>query len=536
MLTQDRGNDLPVGGNTSFSIFQTRRSCPVLPSTFLMSIASNNLSNKWDPVLSADQERACERLLGIARVRAITTEDALPTGMLSHWSVPLLVGPAGVGKAFTCVEVARRWGDKPYRRWDVSGWTLVAHRTTHNTSEQIRTFIAGNPDGCIVYLAGIDALAVANDYHASHTLAVADEIAQFLSQATARPTCFPGRDGSVLAAKVLVVVGGSFGPLWREVTVGSNSDCGEAWRLADAAPLTDAHSVAPWLWEESCLPVSILRRLAPEPLVVRGLNDKEADQLARRLHARLPPSFDGLDADEFRQALVSPSGWRAVAALVEASWVMGHTLLTSDEAGESLPAPPETQKRFSQLEQLASNDPKLAKLEPITSLLPAKLGTRLGIPSSRSRLISKARRLGLRTAGDLESLACAREYLLPSENTEKAATWERVSRSEFSDSELLAALLSPCLEWSEQAICRGALMVATLLPVIAPEAIVYEARRARGEIVLRHVAWIGAQLHPLHRCWRDLLLVLPSIKDTPTCVPGVMPDEAIRRILAASRH
>ena len=224
-----------------------------------MSIAADNLPDKQEPVLAADQENACERLLALARVRAMTTVDALPVGVLDHWSVPLLVGPAASGKAFVCAEVARRWGDKPCRRWEVSGWTLASNRANGNTPEQLQAFIAGNPGGCVVYLAGIDALSTAHEYYANYTLAVAGEIAQFLTQATARLACFIGRDGNVVSAQVLVVVGGCFGPLWGDATVSPAPR--ETWRLADTAPLADSQAVARWLLEESCLPAGILRRL-----------------------------------------------------------------------------------------------------------------------------------------------------------------------------------------------------------------------------------------------------------------------------------
>ena len=62
-------------------------------------------------------------------------------------------------------------------------------------------------------------------------------------------------------------------------------------------------------------------------------------------------------------------------------------------------------------------------------------------------------------------------------------------------------------------------MLSVLVLAVAPESIVYEARRARGELVVRHVAWIGAALHPQHRCWRDLVCMLPSIRTNPALAP-----------------
>ena len=291
------------------------------------------------PILTVDQENACERLLALAHVRAMTTLETLPPGVLSHWSVPLLVGPSASGKAFVCAEAARRWEEKPCRRWEVSGWTLASNRTNQGTFEQLQAYVADNPGGCIVYLAGIDTLAAASEHHASYFLAVAGEIAHFLTQATARPASFLGRDGNVIPARALVVVGGCFAALWGEASIGG-PDHREAWRHADADPLADGHAVAQWLWNDSSLPAGILRRLAPEPLVLRSLDRAEADRLAERLRDRLPSSLDGLGADEFSRALQSSSGWRAVAALVEQAWVAGHEPLILAEADEpSLPSP-----------------------------------------------------------------------------------------------------------------------------------------------------------------------------------------------------
>ncbi len=496
-----------------------------------MSTAVNNMPDQQGPILAVDQENACERLLALARVRAMTTLETLPVGVLSHWSVPLLVGPSASGKAFVCAEAARRWGDNPCCRWEVSSWTLASNRTNQGTFEQLQAYVAGNPGGCIVYLAGIDTLAAASEHHASYALAVAGEIAHFLTQATARPASFPGRDGSVVPAQVLVVVGGCFAALWGETSVGG-PDHREAWRHADADPLADGHAVAQWLWNDSSLPAGILRRLAPEPLVLRSLDRAEADRLAERLRDRLPSSLDGLGADEFSRALQSSSGWRAVAAVVEQAWVAGHEPLILAAADEPSLPPAQTEEPSIEPEQVAPVAPELPGLE--LGLPPAPLGLRLGLPANRSRLIAKARRLGLRTVWHVEWLAAVRGYLLSGEDMGQAAVVERVGRHEFSDTELVATLLSPCLESHERVICRGALMLSVLVPAVAPESIVYEARRARGELVVRHVVWIGAALHPQHRCWRDLVCMLPSIRTNPALAPGVMPDEAIRRVLSTS--
>ena len=77
-----------------------------------------------------------------------------------------------------------------------------------------------------------------------------------------------------------------------------------------------------------------------------------------------------------------------------------------------------------------------------------------------------------------------------------SAVKEKVSREEITDTELTVALLSPCLRWNERAICRGAAMFVTQLGIVAPEENVFQARRARGEPVVRHVAWLAVELYP----------------------------------------
>ena len=164
----------------------------------------------------------------------------------------------------------------------------------------------------------------------------------------------------------------------------------------------------------------------------------------------------------------------------------------------------------------------------------ARLGERLGIPSSRSRLVAHARRLGLRDTWDMEKLFLARGFRLPGENVSGTLFTESVTSVVFTDTELTALLLSPCLEMNARVICRGALLLAAQLAVVAPESIVYEVRRARGETVVRHVAWLGCEVYPKDRRWRDLLRLLPSVRVIPAFAPGIMPDEEIWHALTRS--
>lgn len=469
--------------------------------------------------MTDDQARACARLLALARVRAGTVEAALPVRVLRHWSVPLLIGPAGSGKAFVCEEVARRWNGKPCRRWEVGSWRVGSSRGGHTTPEQIRTFIADHPAGCVVYLSGVDALAVEAAHNASYFWLVESEITQLLDHASARPAYFSRRDGTTVRANALVVVGGCFGTLWGDATIGGPGG-GEAWRLADAEALVGSAAVAKWLLEDSRLPTGILRRLSPEPLVLRPIDREQADQIAVRLRDGLPPSLDGLDVDEFSHALQSPCGWRAVAAVVERGWVAAH----EPPPGLEVDAPPQPGQ---------SLPPESFEVVPPADLRPEPLGMRLGIPYPRTRLIAKAQRLGLYTVSDLEWLAYARGYRFPGEDQEDTTAKEKVGREEFSDLELTLALLSPYLPWDERAICRGAVLLVAQLAVVAPEAIAHEARRARAELIVRHVAWLAVELRVLTHSWYGLLRLLPNGRRVVKLKPGVMPDAAIRGMLRA---
>ena len=492
---------------------------PRSPNTFLMKTAAEISPEDRESVLTDDQARACARLLTLARVRSGTVEAALPVGVLRRWSVPLLIGPAGSGKAFVCEEVARRWNGKPCRRWEVGSWRVGSSRGGHTTPEQIRAFVADHPAGCVVYLAGVDALAVEAAHNASYFWVVESEITQILDHASARPAYFSKRDGTTVRANVLVVVGGCFGTLWGDATIGG-PEGGEAWRLADAEPLVSSVAVAKWLTEHSRLPTGILRRLSPEPLVLRPIDREQADQIAGRLRDSLPPSLDGLDADEFSHALQGPCGWRAVAAVVERGWVAAHEPLSGLEA--DLPKQPS--------DDLA---PELSEESPPADLRPEPVGMRLGIPFPRTRLIAKAQKLDLHTASDLEWLAYARGYRFSGEDQTDTMAKEKVGRDEFSDLELTLALLSPYLPWNERAICRGAVLLVAQLPVTAPGTIANEARRARAELIVRHVAWLAVELRVLTHSWYGLLRLLPTSRRVAKLKPGVMPDAAIRGVLRA---
>ena len=232
-----------------------------------------------EPVLTGDQQNACERLLAIARVRSGTTEDDLPSSVLGRWSVPFLIGPAGSGKEFVCQEVARRLGNKPCRRWEIASWIIVSNRSSGTTLEQIEKFIDDYPQGCIIYLAGIDTLGTTSERNLGYHQARLAEVEQFLDWTASRPVHFVRRDGSALRPNVLVIVGGRFAALWGDNELGGPSGV-DSWKIADQEPLVGTRAVSSWLAERSEVPTGILRRVTPAPLVLRRLNGEEADRLA----------------------------------------------------------------------------------------------------------------------------------------------------------------------------------------------------------------------------------------------------------------
>ena len=329
---------------------------------------------------------------------------------------------------------------------------------------------------------------------------------------------FPRRDGGTFEAKVLVVAGGRFAPLWGDSEVGGPTGS-DLWRLADSESLADARSVASWLADNSGVPVGILRRLATEPLLLRRMHSEEAERLAARLHDNLPRSLDGISAEEIATALLSPHGWRAVDEIIQHALIVGyeHLPLSDEKTGTQ-----------------ASEIHKPAEVKAAKAPRPARLGEKLGLPASHSRLLGKARRLGLRTASDLESLAIARDYFLPGE----CEFWfapEKVPPSEFSNLELAMALLSPCLEFCQGTIDRGVLVLRAEVMVSEPIKIIMESQRARADLVIRHIALIGRELAAQHEPWHKILGLLPRVSpENPVLKAGVMRDESIGRILAAS--
>lgn len=481
------------------------------------------------PVLTGDQQNACERLLALARVRRGTTEATLPVSVLGRWSVPLLVGPAGSGKEYVCQEVARRIGDKPCRRWEIASWIIVSNRSSGTTLEQIEKFIDDYPQGCVIYLAGIDTLGTTSERNLGYHQARLAEVEQFLDWTASRPAHFIRRDGSALRPNALVIVGGRFAALWGDNELGGPSGV-DAWKNADQEPLADARAVSSWLAERSEVPGDILRRVAPEPLVLRRLDEAEAARLAEVVCRSLPPALDGIESNELTAALRGPGGWRAVAHVIEQALVSGYEGLpiADSTVAASPPASPPS--------QVVAPAQSVPRRKPTKKIKPLRLADHLSLGSHRSTLLPQARRLGLTNISHLEALAVARGYTLPGSDDAvpqifSADAW----KAEMRDVELAVALLSPGLEFCERAICRGALMLLRVSRVTESFWIVREAGRERSWQVIRHIALLGLQSHPQETHWRNLLAVLPRESTyCPALLEGTMPDEAILKVLAGA--
>ena len=493
-------------------------------------------------ILTADQRHACERLLTFVRVRAVTTAALLSTELLAHWSVPLLVGPAASGKEHICQEVARRLGGWPCRRWEAGSWITVTNRASGTTLEQIERFADTHPQGCLVYLAGIDTLGKAmTDHNLGYRQACASEIEQLLDWTASRPARFLRRDGTTFHPNVLVVVGGRFAALWGDHEFGKPSGT-EAWRNADHEPLTDACAVSSWLTNHSGLPAGLQRRLAPEPCLLRRLDNEEADRLAEHLGRLLPPMLDGIGVHDLAEALRNTSGWRGVAHLLEQALVAGYegpSTIDHPDTAEQFLSPAPSVVAPNPLPSSATTVVQPTRWEPPKEIArPARLAVRLGLSPHRSRLLPKLRRLGLPSGTHLEALAVARGYTLPGvpvagePSLFLAGAWQQ----EIRDVELAVALLSPGLEYNERTLCRGALMLRHLCQDLKPHWVArigWEAKREQALVVVRHVALLGGgQGEPQAAHWRMLLSVLPEVSSPyPALPPGAMPDEAIRRTL-----
>ena len=493
-------------------------------------------------MLSDDQQAACERLTTLARVRASVTTATLPPTLLRRWSVPLLVGPAASGKEHVCQEVARRLGHGCCRRWEVASWITESSRSHAPTLDQIRRYVTANPQGCVIYLAGIDTLGARSDQNHSYQQACISEIERLLDQTSSRPAHVLNPDGTMTRSAMVVILGGRFSALWGEREAGGPTGA-DSWKLADREPLADTRAVSAWLSEHSRVPAGIGRRIAPEPFVLQPLSTVEAEQIAERFWRALPPAMDGIAPDELSTALTGRGGWRALTNVIEQALVSGYEgpAIADDPGTVDQPASPPAVEPPSSTGLSSEPSPQL--VTPSAHTAPpkisaaggkvARLGDRLSMPSHRSRLLPKARRAGLMSLAHLEALAVARGHGLPDEgNAVKPMFVEGALREEISNAELAVALLTPAQEYSPRALCRGALMLPRIPGAEGSCEIMRAVRKERAYTVIRHVALLGQQAQPQEPQWSRLLLMLPPVSERMPALPeGAMPDQAIRDAL-----
>ncbi len=270
-----------------------------------------------EPVLSAAQTTAVERLMALRRARE-SAGSHLPRAVLARWSHPLIVGPSGSGKGFAIREAARRLG-LAYGRWEVGAWNIVAGRSNRASVEQIERFLANSPQGALVHLAGLDALSSARisagDSNVSWWGSVLAEVERFLDWCSERNSFDEQAQPSV---RPYVVGSARFSALWGGHDLGGPTGA-NAWRVADDEELTGAAAAATWIKQEGQMPVGLLGRLTLPPLIIGRVGQEEAASLARAVCTALPPALDGMLAEaELAASLAGSDGWRGLARCVEA--------------------------------------------------------------------------------------------------------------------------------------------------------------------------------------------------------------------------
>jgi len=147
-----------------------------------------------------------------------------------------------------------------------------------------------------------------------------------------------------------------------------------------------------------------------------------------------------------------------------------------------------------------------------TTTLAEKLGTTPHI----SPLLQKAKRLGLDSPELLEGLAVIRgcwHYRSPD-----LVPVPEVSESKFTNEELSAALLSPCLPYSPHTLRVGAAMLGATSNDV--EVLAHLAASERCAVPMRYIANAALRFEPNNPFWRQLLESLP---ETPPVKDGVMP-------------
>lgn len=161
------------------------------------------------------------------------------------------------------------------------------------------------------------------------------------------------------------------------------------------------------------------------------------------------------------------------------------------------------------------------------------LAHRMGTSAHLSPLLRKARRLGVRDARDLESLAIKRGLSYfgspgkERDEVSKQSTMSAENTSFFTNEELAIALINPAAPYSLNRIrMAGALMAEE---GISAAQIIRLARMERCEAIVRHIAMCGAKVEPTNPLWKFLLDNLP---ERPPTNPDVLPH--ISRFVAMS--
>jgi len=163
----------------------------------------------------------------------------------------------------------------------------------------------------------------------------------------------------------------------------------------------------------------------------------------------------------------------------------------------------------------------------------SSLAHRIGVSGHLSPLLQRARRLGAGDVRDLEHIALGRglRYFGFPENHQDTSLDRPAlpagDRSQFSDEELVIALINPAAPYSLTRIRMAAALMAA--DGISAAKIIRLARQERCESVVRHIARCGNTVEPKNPFWQTLLRNLP---DAPPAKPDVLPH--ISRFVAFS--
>ncbi len=144
------------------------------------------------------------------------------------------------------------------------------------------------------------------------------------------------------------------------------------------------------------------------------------------------------------------------------------------------------------------------------------LAEKLGIAAPMSRVLPRARELGLANPAALESLAVARgcwHYRQP-----EVPAFPPVTESQFSNEDLAIALLSPSQPYSPHTIRLGAAMLGAVGN--SPERLARQSKAEGCETVVHYIAKAATQFEPEQPHWRELLELLPEAREP---VSGVLP-------------